>query len=57
MHAIAGESPFLFIASWHKEQSMMSKNDFHLAALCYAAMANDHEIYTLYMRVVLNSFM
>lgn len=48
VHAIAGESPFLFIASWPEEQFMMTQNDFHPSTVCYyAATANDHVIYTL----------
>lgn len=47
VHAIAGESPFLFIASWHKGQFMMTQNDFHPSTVCYAATANGHGVYTL----------
>lgn len=48
VHAIAGESRFLFIASWPEEQFMMTQNDFHPSTVCYyAATANDHVIYTL----------
>ena len=46
VHAIAGESPFLFIASWHKGQ-FMTQNGFHPSTVCYAATANDHGVYTL----------